>query len=78
MSSPPPAAFSPKKDLETAKAKTVKAGMGEWDLTNSLPLVPDRSEKILQGPLSPEVLSNDYGMSVEDIYALYELSLIHI
>lgn len=67
-------AFGQRRDLQAAQEKTMKAGMGDWDLQQSLsPLHPERGVRLLQGPLSPEVLVNNHGMSVPDVYQLYEV-----
>lgn len=52
-------------DLSAALQKSIAAGMGEWDLTaDGLWGHPEVQERLLRGPLGPEVLKHRYRMEV--------------
>lgn len=53
-------------DLSAAVQKSISAGMGEWDLqpVGAWWTAPDVQERLLRGPLAPEVLKHSFHMQV--------------
>eukprot|EP00198_Chlamydomonas_reinhardtii_P006834 XP_001696170.1 predicted protein [Chlamydomonas reinhardtii] len=61
-------------DLSAALQKSIAAGMGEWDLTaDGLWGHPEVQERLLRGPLGPEVLKHRYRMEelLENVFRAY-------
>jgi hypothetical protein len=61
------------QDLEEASKKAIAAGMGDWDLQPLEQQSAGIRSRVFKGPLGPEVLKHEHGLSPDEILSLYRL-----